>query len=166
MRQNIIVAVDDHGGFGKDGKIPWHFKEDLQNFAKITKGSNCVMGRNTYEDMLGYFKGDSFLPGRQCWVVTSQQLETRFKNVKFIKSISEYTSSPECLESDTFYLGGERIFGEALNVVDNVYATIVPGNYNCDRFFEFGTFKFWGRFDIVESREGSEGLLFNKYSRI
>jgi dihydrofolate reductase len=53
---NIIVAVDDAGGFGKDGKIPWHFPEDFKRFKEITKDSVCVMGRNTYEDMLEMVK--------------------------------------------------------------------------------------------------------------
>ena len=48
----IIVAVDEHGGFGKDGKIPWYFKEDLKRFKEITSGHICIMGRRTYDDML------------------------------------------------------------------------------------------------------------------
>ena len=48
---SIIIAVDSDGGFGKDGKIPWNFPEDLKHFQKITKDGICIMGRNTYEDM-------------------------------------------------------------------------------------------------------------------
>ena len=48
----IIVAVDEDGGFGKDGKIPWHYSEDLKHFKEVTTGHVCIMGRKTYEDML------------------------------------------------------------------------------------------------------------------
>lgn len=47
----IVVAVDHDGGFGADGKIPWHYPEDLKYFQKTTSGGICVMGRKTYEDM-------------------------------------------------------------------------------------------------------------------
>ena len=81
---NIIVAVDETGGFGKDGKIPWNFPEDLKHFQSITKGSTCIMGRKTYQDMLEMvverkrkkspkekiIKIDSILPGRECFVVS------------------------------------------------------------------------------------------------
>lgn len=48
----MIAAVDYSGGFARNGKIPWHFKEDFQHFQNITKGHTCIMGRKTYEDML------------------------------------------------------------------------------------------------------------------
>ena len=49
---SIIVAVDKFGGFGKDGKIPWNFKEDMKHFKDVTSSNICIMGRKTYEDML------------------------------------------------------------------------------------------------------------------
>ena len=49
---SIIVAVDESGGFGKGGKIPWNIPEDMKHFQEVTKGGVCIMGRKTYEDML------------------------------------------------------------------------------------------------------------------
>lgn len=48
---SIIVAVDELGGFGKDGKIPWHLHEDLKRFKDTTTGQVCIMGKNTYLDI-------------------------------------------------------------------------------------------------------------------
>lgn len=48
---SIIVAVDDSGGFGKEGKLPWYFPEDLANFKKLTTNATCLMGRLTYDDI-------------------------------------------------------------------------------------------------------------------
>ena len=33
---SLIVAVDKNFGIGKDNKMPWHYKEDLLYFKKIT----------------------------------------------------------------------------------------------------------------------------------
>ena len=49
---SIIVAVDEECGFGKEGKIPWNFSEDMKHFKEVTSGGICIMGRKTYEDML------------------------------------------------------------------------------------------------------------------
>ncbi len=69
---SIIVALDERGGFGKDGKIPWHFPEDFKHFQEVTKGHVCVMGRKTYEDML------------------EMRLEREAKKAKGNKAIKEY----------------------------------------------------------------------------
>ncbi|TFG95326.1 hypothetical protein E4H12_13495, partial [Candidatus Thorarchaeota archaeon] len=51
-RQYVIVAaVDQGGGFAKDGKMPWHYPADLKWFNRKTKGQICVMGRHTYKDI-------------------------------------------------------------------------------------------------------------------
>jgi dihydrofolate reductase len=32
---NIILAIDKNYGIGKNGKLPWYIKEDLQIFKNI-----------------------------------------------------------------------------------------------------------------------------------
>jgi len=49
---SIIVAVDEDGGYGKDGKIPWDIPLDRKHFQEVTAGGICIMGRRTYEDMV------------------------------------------------------------------------------------------------------------------
>ena len=158
---NIIVAVDEQFGFGKDGKIPWHFPEDFKFFQTKTKGHTVIMGRHTYEDMLSYFKADNFLPGRECIVVTSQDLPNPYTNVTFVKCISEATKLAKCKQGDTFFIGGEQIFKSALQLADCVYLTVVPGNYGCDRFFPHEDLK--NGYHVFERREGSDGLKFYTY---
>lgn len=158
---NIMVAVDEEFGFGKEGKIPWHFPEDFKYFQTKTKGNTVIMGRNTYEDMLSYFKGDKFLPGRDCIVVTSHDLPKKFTNVDFVKSISEATELAKCKQGDTFFIGGEQIFKSALKVADCVYLTVVPGKYGCDRFFPQDDLR--NGFHVFNRTHGSEGLKFYTY---
>lgn len=170
MMINIIAAVDEEFGFGKDGKIPWHYPEDFKYFREKTKGSTCIMGRKTFEDLLTYAKGKEVLPGRECIVVTSTQLdlgpvpaqsdEWKYKNIHRVDSISKALELSRNA-SDVFFIGGERIFESALKVVDCVYLTRIPGKFNCDRFFPRERLR--EKFVLYSTREGSDGLLYQTY---
>ena len=48
---NAIVAMDQHGRIGRDGKLPWACPEDLRIFASRTKFSTMLMGRKTFESL-------------------------------------------------------------------------------------------------------------------
>ena len=47
----IIAAVSPEGVIGLDGKIPWHYPEDLKRFKRLTIGATIIMGRLTFESM-------------------------------------------------------------------------------------------------------------------
>jgi dihydrofolate reductase len=65
---NAIFAIDEEGGMGLDGSMPWPKNlKDLNWFKVHTIGHIVVMGRGTWDatDM------PSPLPNRTNWVVTS-----------------------------------------------------------------------------------------------
>ena len=46
-----ILAIDDKGGVGKNGSMPWpHNLKDLQWFKENTLGHVVIMGKNTWID--------------------------------------------------------------------------------------------------------------------
>jgi len=47
----IIVAMTPGGVIGKDGKIPWHFPEDMRRFKALTTNHAIIMGRKTFESI-------------------------------------------------------------------------------------------------------------------
>lgn len=47
----LIVAMTPDGIIGKDGKIPWHYPEDLKRFKALTTNHAIVMGRKTFESI-------------------------------------------------------------------------------------------------------------------
>ena len=46
---NLIVAVDEKWGIGKDGGLLAHLPEDMKYFRETTSGRTVVMGRRTLE---------------------------------------------------------------------------------------------------------------------
>jgi dihydrofolate reductase len=127
---SMIVAVDDAGGIGKDGGIPWHFKEDMKYFARTTKNSTCIMGRKTYDSMIEVLgKRKNLLKGRQS-IVISRNPDLDPVGAELVKSLSEALTV--ATREDVFIIGGEGIYREGLGLADRVYITRIPGYYRCD----------------------------------
>ena len=169
---SIIVAVDSDGGFGKGGKIPWHFREDFDHFKEVTKGGICIMGRKTYEDMLAMVKAvrkknkkkgkmKSVLFGRECYVVTSDE-NYKAEGATPVTSIRQACEHQD--ETDTrevFILGGYRMFVEGLAWTNKIYMTVVKDRFDCDVFFPV---KALNKFNIIDGRQTKE-LDFLTYTK-
>ena len=159
----LIVAVDKEGGFSKNHKIPWHFKEDLQFFKRTTENSTCIMGRNTYEEILNMKKnkiGD-ILPNRQSIVISKslKYLRDEGENDRLVNSFPDaiYKSKNDRI----FIIGGEKLYIQTLPFVNEVYMTIINGKYNCDMKFPISYLK---NFKVEELGHFDNGI-FVKYYR-
>jgi len=142
---SIIVAVDNEGGFGKEGKIPWHLPEDFKRFRELTEGNVCVMGRRTYDEILdarlerdktrGVTEGiEEVLRKRQSFVITSRE-DFIAPGATPLKSLGHLiaTMSHQNDNRKLFVIGGRRLFVEALSTAREIFMTVLKGNpYNCD----------------------------------
>lgn len=123
MKNIIIVATDLNNGIGKNNTIPWHIKEDLQNFKQLTTNNTIIMGRKTWESL-----PIKPLLNRLNVVVSSQK-------IILPKDVLLFDSFPEELPNLNFYIGGQQIYEQAITFCDTVYRTLVHGHFDCDRFF-------------------------------
>ena len=143
---NMIVAVDEEFGFGKDGKIPWNFKRDFQWFRENTNGEPCIMGRRTYEDLLEMRRSTldedgttNPLPNRQIFVLTSNpeniEIHGDTKAYNTLDGVKKYLlkENPYSDRVEAFLCGGRRIYEDNMSSIDKVFVTIIEGNYECDR---------------------------------
>lgn len=118
----MIFATSPEGVIGVDGKIPWRYPGDFRRFKRVTLGSVVIMGRGTFESM------GKPLPGRRNIVVTTRVLEV--PGVECVRSIDEALAlagaDAGAGEKDVWFIGGERIYEEALSHVDVIDVTYVP----------------------------------------
>lgn len=134
----IIVAMDDKGGIGKDGKIPWHIPEDMRWFKAKTLRKVIVMGRRTHESI------GKVLPGRLNVVLTSDMF---YKEE--VSDLINFTSFGEALDvlrdgsADIMVIGGTQAYKEALPYAERLYITRVEGDFECDTFFPKYNEKEW-----------------------
>jgi len=156
MNIELIWAQDQNGGIGKDGKLPWHISEDLQNFKKITSGSPIIMGRKTWESLP--FKP---LPNRRNIVLSSNQLD----------DIEAYYSVEDCvkkLDNDlvdkVFIIGGESIYKAFYSRASVLHLTMVNEEAEgVDTFFPISLNSIKECFIEIESTKLSETANYTKW---
>ena len=162
---SMIVAVDDEGGIGKDGGIPWHFREDMKHFAKTTADSSCIMGRKTYDSMIEVLgKKKNLLKGRQS-IVVSRNPDLDPVGAELAKSLPEALMM--ATREDVYIIGGEGIYREGLCLAERVYITRIPGLYRCDVHLSDLLEEVEFTFRIRSSRPSEENnnLIYECYQR-
>lgn len=162
---SIIVAIDEKRGIGKADRIPWHIRQDLIRLKNLTLGHATILGRTTFESMLGYYQksGKPTMSMRIHIVVTrdpNYSVEPKYGFA--VHSIEEAISlAKEKEPEEIFIIGGAQIFQQAIDkgVVDRLYLTKVEGNFGCDTFFpDYSSFK-----KVVFEEEGEENGIKYKY---
>ena len=153
MKLIAIVAMSSNRVIGREGRLPWHFPEDLKFFKRTTLGHPILMGRATY-DSIG-----RPLPGRQN-IVLSHTMAPR-EGVTVIRSAAELPQV--CGEAETvFVIGGARVFEELLPQCDGLYLTWIAAPYEGDVLLP----PFEHLFQLKEIVGQSEGLEFRFYERL
>lgn len=140
---HLIAAIEDAGGIGKDGTIPWHFKEDMQYFKNLTKGAGnnaVIMGRKTFQS-LHYTP----LSQRQNIILSkSVEIHEQFHNPdKGIIVALDIENALQYVDEhgfdDVWVIGGNKVYDDFLtdykDRVKNIYLTQISQSYECDVFF-------------------------------
>ena len=111
----LIAAVDKNLAIGKDGKIPWHIKEDLQYFRKNTLNTAMIMGRSTF-DSIG-----KPLPDRQNIVMTRSPANR--EGVIEVLDAASAIKEAKKTSSKISVIGGESIYKEFLPLASKLLIT-------------------------------------------
>ena len=109
-------------------KMPWHFKQDLRRFKKVTMGGCLVMGRNTWHSLPGK------LPGRPHVILTRNpygvwtDVDGDHAPEDCVSANSLEEAFEYCNGMDTWIAGGRQIYDLALELgcVEEIDHTFVP----------------------------------------
>ena len=126
-RVSIVVATDEHGGIGLEGRLPWHLPNDLKRFKALTMGKPIVMGRRTF-DSIG-----RALPGRVN-IVVSRQSGLGIDGCVVVPSL-EAALEAAGEADETCVIGGAEIYRLALPLAETLHLTRVHATVGADTFF-------------------------------
>ena len=125
---NLIVAVYEDWGIGRDGTQPIALSADRKFFRETTRGAMVVVGRRTIED----FPGKKPLPGRVNVALTRSEAE--IPGFTVCRSPEEAVALAKEAEK-CFVIGGGSIYKQMLPYCDAAYITRVHCNPGSDTFF-------------------------------
>jgi dihydrofolate reductase len=128
---SLIAAVAKNNCIGINNKIPWNIPEDFQYFKKTTLGKTCLMGKKTFESILGYLGKP--LPGRKTVVIAADKDYIPPEGIRVFYSLDE--AWEKLKDEDVFVCGGASIYAQTINRVDTLYITRVDMEPQGDVFF-------------------------------
>ena len=128
-----VVAIGKNRELGRAGKLLWHIPDDLKRFRDLTLGHPLIMGRKTFESILGY-RGAP-LPKRTNIVITRNP-NWKYEGVVAVHSLDEALKKARELDSREIHIGGgAEIYTEALPFIDKLYLTLIDAEGEADTFF-------------------------------
>lgn len=130
---DIIVAVDENWGIGKDGDLLQRISVDMKRFRAMTTGNVLVMGRKTLES----FPNQKPLPNRVNVVLTTQQAYAA-EGVVLCHSLEELPALLRPYEAEgkqIFVAGGGSIYRQLLPLCERAYITKIHHAYPADTTF-------------------------------
>ena len=124
----LIVAVYDDWGIGKDGTQPVALSADRKFFRETTRGATVIVGRKTLAD----FPDGRPLPNRVNVVLTRQNIE--IDGVVICHSPEEAAKLAQNADR-AIVIGGGSVYKQMLPFCDTAYITKVHATPESDTFF-------------------------------
>lgn len=124
----LIVAVYDDWGIGRDGTQPVALSADRKFFRETTRGAMVIVGRRTAED----FPGGKPLPGRVN-VILSRSL-AQMPGFTVASSPDEALALAQQAER-AMVIGGGSVYRQMLPLCDTAYITKVHCTVDSDTYF-------------------------------
>ncbi len=154
MTISIIAAIGKNRELGKDNKLLWHLKKDLQHFKTITSGHPVIMGRKTFES-IGFP-----LPKRTNIIISRDKNYQAPAGVIVCDSLTQAIAAASAKDKqEIFIIGGASIYAQAINLTDKLYLTLIDDTFDAEVYFpNYSRFK-----KVISAKEDSEGKYNFKY---
>jgi dihydrofolate reductase len=154
---DLIVAIDEKNGIGKQGRLPWTLSKDMQHFKAVTMKTSShdrvnavVMGRKTWESIPEKFRP---LAGRLNLVLTKNK---DYQLPNGVLSVQDLDAALDLLNGQDyqakiaaiFVIGGASVYHHAIGhpLCRKIYVTKIEDDFLCDTFFP----SFEDQFQLVD----------------
>lgn len=143
MRISIIVAMAENGCIGKNNRMPWHISDDLKRFKSLTINHPVIMGRNTFESIMGYLKAP--LPMRTNIVISKSGITSPLPETVLVFSDIDSAidaaanivqkEDAKSRDQEIFIIGGAQIYKQTIDKANRIYLTKIHKQVAGDAFF-------------------------------
>ena len=166
MSFNLIVSMCRNNGIGLNGQMPWHIKQELEYFAKLTKGDGLnavIMGYKTWQSLpipkgkpRGLPNRDNFVLSRNDKFDIVMNHDHLLKTFITIEEMENYISKNDVYE-DVWVIGGADVYKQFLdyNKINKCYVTYIDAEFECDTFFPALDMTMWREVERTESYDAT-----------
>ena len=156
----LVAAVAKNRVIGRQGKIPWHIKDDLLHFKKLTTESAVIMGRKTYESI------GKPLPNRTNIVMTRRP--RRLKDVREVYNKNQALAVALEFSKDIYIIGGENVYREFLPLAKKMFLTEIALEVSGDTYFPEWATKEWVEVSRINKEDQSQDIKYSfvEYKRV
>lgn len=140
----LILAVDKNWAIGRDNKMLYDLKKDLNHFKETTTGGMVIMGRKTFDSM-GFA-----LPNRENIILTRDK-DLKRKGALVFNDVSQILSYVENSSKEAFVIGGAEICELFLDNIDEAIITKIDKESPADTYLH--NFDKDPDFEIVDESE-------------
>lgn len=125
MKIEAILAINNLRYIGKDNKLMWRCRKDLEHFKSLTMNAILIVGKNTFE---GDLRGKG-LPGRECIVIG-----TNYNSLDDALRIAKEKALAE--DKKIFVIGGLMIYNQLKDIIDKWHISVIDDNQIGDKKFD------------------------------
>jgi dihydrofolate reductase len=133
-----IIAMSSNRCIGRDGKLPFYYKEDLKWFKEFTLYNTILIGRTTYE-------GLPPLKDRKLMVL-STKLFVHPSNILIVNNVKTALAYVEGIKfnhnCDVIVAGGKSIYELFMPYITEFYVTHIDKEYEGDTYMSLFEDKF------------------------
>lgn len=123
----LILAVDKNWAIGKNNKMLYDLKKDLNHFKETTTGGLVIMGRKTFDSM-GFV-----LPNREN-IILSRDENLKRDGALVFNDIREINSYADNSPKEAFVIGGSQICELFLEEIDEAIITKIEAESAADTY--------------------------------
>ena len=162
---SLIAAIGKNNELGKNNTLVWSMPTDLKFFRAKTSGHPVIMGRKTFESI------GRPMPNRQNIIITRDKTYLR-NDVDVVHSLDEALrcAKSNFAQNETFIIGGEEIFKQAMPIADRLYITHIDAeDKNADTFFPEIIPVVWNEVSREEHKKDAENphnYTFSVYEKL
>ena len=118
-----LVARGSNGEIGKDNKLLWSIKQELQYFRECTLGHVLLMGRKTYDNLPKELDRRIVVKFTKRWEGMSDEVNLEDKLI----ICEDYSND---LNTDTIFIcGGNQTYRATEDIADELWITEVHQEY-------------------------------------
>jgi dihydrofolate reductase len=162
----LVAAVAENDVIGKDNKLPWRIRSDLQYFRSVTMNKPVLMGRKTYLSI------GRPLPGRTNIVLTRDK-DFAAPGIVVANDIDRALQAArgDALRRNAnaiAVIGGTEIFEQTMRLAGRLALTLVHAKPKGDTYFPKIDKKAWRETERRQQPKGPDddyGFTFVTYER-